>query len=67
MFKAQGTMWAAKEIAIDYAESGNPAVDADVHLDWTVSTVDWWTWFIGWNNLEASPDGNLVDGDRTYA
>ena len=68
-FKAQGTMWAVKQIAIDFQEAVNTLAvcDVDVHLDWGVAFVDWWTWFVGWNNLEASPDGNLVDGDRTYA
>ena len=68
LFKAQGTMWAAKLIGIDIQEFGAVGIaDVDVHLDWTVAFVDWWTWFIGWNNLEASPDGNLVDGERSYA
>ncbi len=67
LFKAQGTMWAVKYIAIDFQEVGTITADVDVHLDWTIATVDWWTWFFGWNNLEASPDGGLVDGERAYA
>lgn len=67
-FRAQGTMWAAKEIAIDFREIGAVVIcDVDVHLDWTVASVDWWTWFVGWNDLEASPDGMLIDGERAYA
>ena len=68
LFRGQGTMWAAKQIAIDFQESGALVIcDVDVHVDWTVSAVDWWTWFMGWNDLEASPDGSLVDGERAYA
>ncbi len=69
LFRAQGTMWAAKEIAIDIALEGDlwTTIDVDVHLDWTVAGVDWWTWFIGWNQLEAPPDGSLTDGERAYA
>ena len=68
LFKAQGTMWAAREIAIDVLETGAVAAsDVDVHLDWTVAGVDWWTWFIGWNRLEVTPDGSLTDGERAYA
>ncbi len=67
LFKAHGTMWAAKEIAIDIIIPNQLGVgDADLHLDWTVAEVDWWVWFVSWNNLEASPDGNLVDGQRFY-
>ena len=66
-FRAQGTMWAVKEIAIDFLEFGNVSVDADVHMDWTVAPVDWWTWFASWDSLEAFPDGSLVDGERAYA
>ena len=66
-FKAQGTMWAAKEIAIDVLESGGISVDADLHLEWTVAGVDWWTWFASWDSLEAFPDGSLVDGEKAYA
>ena len=68
LFNAHGWRGAAKAIAIDVVELGALLTsDVDVHLDWTVAEVDWWTWFVSWNNLEASPDGNLVDGDRTYA
>ena len=68
LFRAQGSMWAAAKIAIDIQEAGAVvAVDADLHMDWGVAFVDWFTWFVGWNNLEASPDGNLVDGERSYA
>ena len=68
LFKAQGTMWAAKEIAIDFQEQGVIAVcDMDLHLDWGVALVDWWTWIVAWNRLEAHPDGSLVDGERAYA
>ena len=68
MFKAQGTMWAAKQVAIDIQEIGTvPQADVDVHMDWTWQEVDWFTWFIGFNRLEASPDGSLVDGERAYA
>ena len=66
-FDAHGTKWAAKEIAIDYVEAGAGSPVVRVHMDWTVAQVDWWTWFISWNNLEAPPDGNLVDGERAYA
>lgn len=67
-FKAQGTSWAAKEVAIDFQESGALVVcDVDVHLDWEMVGVDWWTWFISWNRLELGPDGSLVDGERAYA
>lgn len=65
-FKAQGTMWAAKAIAIDFFEVGAVTVDADIHLDWTVVPTDWWTWFTSWNALEAAPDGSLTDGERAY-
>lgn len=68
LFRAQGTLWATKFIAIDFQEQGSVAEsDVDVHLDWSVTNVDWWSWFIGWNRLEAPPDGSLVDGDRGYA
>ena len=67
LFRAQGTLWAASLVAIDIQVSEFLTADVDVHMDWGVAFVDWWTWFVGWNNLEASPDGNLVDGDRTYA
>ena len=67
LFHAQGTMWAAKSIAIDFFEVGAVTADVDVHMDWAVAEVDWWTWFVGWNNLEAPPDGNLADGERAYA
>ena len=67
LFHAQGWMGAVKEVAIDFFEVGTVTVDVDVHLDWGVAEVDWWTWFVSWNNLEASPDGNLVDGDRAYS
>ncbi len=67
LFKAQGTLWAAEFIAVDVQESGAVVLaDVDLHMDWGVANVDWFRWFIGWNNLEASPDGNLVDGDRAY-
>ena len=68
LFKAQGQAFAALFVAIDFQESGSLVIcDVDVHLDWSVLTVDWWTWFLSWNDLEASPDGGLVDGDRSYA
>ncbi len=68
LFKAQGTSWATKVIAIDFQETGDLATcDVDVHMDWTVVPVDWWTWFASWNNLEAQPDGSLIDGERSYA
>lgn len=66
LFQAQGTMWAALYIAIDFQESGVVTVDADVHLDVSTGFVDWWTWFVAWNDLEVSPDGMLVDGERAY-
>ncbi len=54
-------------IAIDIQEAGGVVLsDIDVHMDWGVAFVDWFTWFVGWNNLEVSPDGNLVDGERAY-
>lgn len=68
-FQAQGTIWAAAKIAIDISLTASAAfneADVDVHMDWTIAFVDWWTWFQSWNNLEVTPDGNLVDGDRTY-
>ena len=66
-FKAQGTMWAVRQIAIDFEVIGTIAVsDVDIHLDWDIAFVDWFTWFVSWNNLEASPDGNLIDGERAY-
>jgi len=67
LFNAHGWMGAVKQVAIDVDESGGVSVDMDLHLEWTVAEVDWWTWFVSWNNLEASPDGNLVDGDRAYS
>ena len=68
LFRAQGTRHAAALVAIDIQEAGGVVLsDVDVHMDWGIAQVDWFTWFVGWNNLEASPDGNLVDGDRTYA
>ena len=50
-FKANGTMWATQYIAIDIREVGGMTLDVDVHLDWTVALVDWWTWFASWNRL----------------
>ena len=68
LFKAHGWKGAAKQVAVDFVEAGAlNASDVDLHMDWTVADVDWWTWFISWNNLEAAPDGNLVDGERAYA
>ncbi len=68
LFKAQGTVWAAANIGISIQESGAVVVsDVDVHLDWTGTRVDWWDWFTRWNQLELSPDGSLVDGERAYA
>ncbi len=68
LFKAQGTMWAAQSIAIDVIEQGVVTEgDVDVHMDWTVVPTDWFTWFVSWNELEAAPDGSLVDGERAYA
>lgn len=67
LFKAQGWMGAVKTIAIDFQEIGEVTVDADLHLDWTVVPTDWWTWFVSWNELEAFPDGSLIDGERAYA
>ena len=67
LFKAHGKMWAAQYIAVDFQEFGSVTVDADLHLDWGVATVDWWTWFYSWNNMEVSPDGGLVDGEQEYA
>jgi len=66
LFKAQGTMWAAKTIAVDFDERGTAIADVDVHLDWTVVPTDWWTWFTSWNALEVAPDGSLIDGERAY-
>ncbi len=66
LFKARGWMGAAQAVAIDFIESGSVDITADLHVDWTVAGVDWWTWFVSWNNLEASPDGNLVDGQKFY-
>ena len=68
LFKANGSLWAAQYVGIDFQESGTLVVcDADVHLDWTVAQVDWWSWFYMWNRLEAPPDGSLADGERAYA
>lgn len=68
LFKAQGKAFSAEFLAIDFQESGALVIcDVDVHLDWGVKEVDWWTWFIDYNALEVSPDGGLVDGDRSYA
>lgn len=67
LFRAQGTMWAAQAIAIDMVETGAVSAVARVHLDWTVVPTDWFTWFASWNDLEAAPDGSLVDGERQYA
>ena len=66
LFHARGTMWAVKEIAIDVQETGDVTVDVDLHMDWRVAEVDWWTWFASWDALEAFPDGSLVDGERAY-
>ena len=53
LFKAQGTLWAALYIAIDVQESGAVVLaDVDVHLDWGVTGVDWWTWFVAWNDRQ---------------
>lgn len=67
LFRAQGTMWAASKVAIDIQESDFLTFDVDVHMDWGIGLVDWFTWFSSWNNLEVTPDGNLVDGERAYA
>ncbi len=68
LFRAQGTIWASSLVAIDIQEAGAVVLaDVDVHMDWGVGFVDWFTWFVSWNNLEVSPDGNLVDGERAYA
>ena len=66
LFRAKGWMGAVKEIAIDIQENEFLTFDVDVHMDWTVAPTDWWTWFVSWNSLEASPDGSLVDGERAY-
>ncbi len=68
LFKAQGTAWVAQWIGVDIQESGAVVLaDVDLHLDWTGTTIDWWSWFVKWNELELSPDGSLVDGERQYA
>ncbi len=68
LFKAQGTVWVAQWIGISIQEAGAVVLaDVDVHLDWTATSIDWWSWFVKWNELEASPDGSLVDGERQYA
>lgn len=68
LFKAQGTVWVALWVGVDIQESGAVVIsDVDVHLDWTATKIDWWDWFVKWNELEEFPDGSLVDGDREYA
>ena len=68
LFRAQGKMFAAFLVAIDIQESGGVVIaDVDVHVDVETADVDWWTWFLSWNDLEASPDGGLIDGDRSYS
>lgn len=68
LFRAQGTVWVAQWIGVAVAEIGDVSeADIDLHLDWTGATIDWWDWFIKWNELEESPDGSLIDGERQYA
>jgi len=68
LFKAQGTIWVAQYVGIDVQESGAVVIsDIDVHLDWNGVSIDWWDWFVKWNQLEEFPDGSLVDGERQYA
>lgn len=66
LFEARGFMGAIKAIAIDFQEIGTITADVDVHMDWTVAETDWFTWFVSWNELEAAPDGSLIDGERSY-
>ncbi len=68
LFKAHGTVWVAQWIGVRIEESGFVGLaDVDLHLDWTGTSIDWWDWFVKWNQLEESPDGSLVDGERQYA
>jgi len=68
LFKAQGSIWVAQYIGISIQEAGAVVIaDVDVHLDWTATSIDWWDWFVKWNELEEFPDGSLVDGERQYA
>ncbi len=67
LFRAQGTTWAVRNIGIDIQEAGAVVLsDVDVHMDWSVTFTDWFSWFRGWNKLELAPDGFLVDGDREF-
>ncbi len=67
LFKAHGTIWACQWIGVDVQESGAVVLaDVDVHLDWGGTEIDWWDWFVKWNQLEEFPDGSLVDGERQY-
>ena len=68
LFKAQGTIWAVQNIGVSIQETGAVVIaDVDLHLDWTGTFIDWWDWFVRWNQLEEFPDGSLVDGERQYA
>ncbi len=68
LFKAQGTVWVAQWIGVDIQEAGAVVLaDVDLHLDWGGTLIDWWGWFVKWNQLEEFPDGSLVDGERQYA
>ncbi len=68
LFRAQGTLWVAQWIGVDVQEAGGVVLaDVDVHFDWTGAVIDWWDWFVKWNELEESPDGSLIDGERQYA
>jgi hypothetical protein len=68
LFNAQGTLWACQWIGVDVQESGAVVLaDVDVHLDWSGAFLDWWDWFVRWNQLEEFPDGSLTDGERQYA
>lgn len=68
LFKARGTTWACQWIGVDVQEAGAVVVaDVDVHFDWSGISLDWWDWFVKWNQLEEFPDGSLVNGERQYA
>jgi len=68
LFKAQGSIWVAKWIGVSIQEAGAVLIaDVDLHVDWNGVSIDWWDWFVKWNQLEEFPDGSLVDGERQYA
>ena len=61
IFRAQGTIWAPRMVAIRLEERGTAVLDVDVHLDYEQVDVPWMDWFIMWEFLDG-----IADNERQY-